>query len=173
MPSTPVIGPVSAIPRRSRSRALTRAGSTSPVLPAAVLVVLLMALLMAGGCVSRTRPLEPADLRADERQYLSRMLLLERVKATLLVDPARGATLADSLSAAWGDSARSLTLALAPTDPERAALVHEFLLRLLAAEQDSLLRHGGRRALTAPWPAPADSVPGAFYPGSGRLRAGD
>lgn len=165
MPSTPANGSASALPRRAGLRAWTPQGGLA--------LALLAILLAAGGCMSRTRPLEPADLRADERQYLSRMLILERVKATLLVDASRGAVLADSLSAAWGDSARSLTLALAPTDPERAALVHEFLLRLLAAEQDSLLRHGGRRAVTAPWPTPADSVPGAFYPGSGRLRAGD
>lgn len=147
-----------------------RPGAQARFLTAAAL---LAAALTSGGCNARPRPLTPADLDADESQYVSRVLILERAKATLMVDPPRGAALADSLATAWGDSARSRTVAFAPADPERAQRVHELLLRLLASEQDSLLAHDGRRDLTAPWPAPADSVPGSLFPGAGRVRADD
>lgn len=143
-------------------------------LAGAVLAALLTAFLpAASGCSRGERGLRPDELTRDEAAYVERVLVLERVRASLLVDEARGLAQGDSLAAAWGDSSLPETLALAPTDPGRAALVHELLLRLLAAEQDSLLARGGLRPLDAPWPAPADSVSGAGFPAASRVRAGD
>lgn len=160
--------PLSALPSSlatTRLRAAVRAASA--------LVLALTLLAVSGGCARRERPLTPRDLTEDESVYVTRVLVLERVRAALVDDPVRGSVLGDSLAAAWGDSAQPRTLDLAPTDPDRAALVHELLLRLLAAEQDSLLRLGGRRAIDEAWPAPADSVPGAGFPGASRSRGED
>ncbi len=123
------------------------------------------------GCSRQPRPLAPRDLEATERTYVTRLIVLERVKAAMLVDPRRGAAQGDSLVVAWGDSARERTAAMAPADPARAVRVHDLLLRLLAAEQDSLLRRGGLRPLDAPLPVPADSVAGAGFPAASRVRA--
>ena len=129
------------------------------------------ALIAVGGCDRRLPPpLQPDDLRRDERTYVSRVLVLERVKARLIVDFEAGTALGDSLAAAWGDSALPRTIDLAPVEPERAERVQALLLRLLAAEHDSLLRHEGRRPLDAPWPVPADSVPLTPGPASARVR---
>jgi hypothetical protein len=126
--------------------------------------------LSVAGCAERNRPLTARELNDNESLYVTRIIVLERVKARLLVDPQRGAALGDSLATAWGDSALPRTLALAPDDPTRAAGVHELLLRLLAAEHDSLLLHDGVRPLDAAWPAPADSAPGGGLPASSRVR---
>lgn len=169
MPAPEVISvPLPALPS---SRCPT--GRRAAVRAAAALVLVLAQMAAGGGCDRRERPLTPRDLTDDESVYVTRILVLERVRAALVDDPFRGSALGDSLAAAWGDSARARTLDLAPTDPDRAALVHELLLRLLAAEQDSLLRLGGRRAIDAAWPAPADSVPGAGFPGASRRRSDD
>lgn len=169
MPAPEVISvPLPALPS---SRCINGRRAAGRAAAALVLVLALMA--AAGGCDRSERPLTPRDLTDDESVYVTRILILERVRAALVDDPFRGAALGDSLTAAWGDSARARTLDLAPTDPDRAALVHELLLRLLAAEQDSLLRLGGRRAIDAAWPAPADSVPGAGFPGASRSRGDD
>lgn len=130
-------------------------------------------LLPLAGCSRGERGLRPDELTRDEAAYVDRVLILERVRAALLVDDSRGLSQGDSLASAWGDSALPETIDLAPTDPTRAALVHELLLRLLAAEQDSLLARGGLRPLDAPWPVPADSVAGAGFPAASRVRAGD
>lgn len=122
----------------------------------------------AAACTHRESQLTPRDLTRDEVLYVTRVLVLERARAAVLTDPGRGAALADSLRTAWGDSALPRTVELAPADPERAAGVHQLLLRLLAAEQDSLLRLGGRRPLDAPWPAPADSVTSSRFPAAVR-----
>lgn len=173
MPSPEVISvPLPALPTSRCTTGFCAAvrAATALVL---VLTMLLVLLAAAGGCARRERPLTPRDLTDDESVYVTRILVLERVRAALVDDPVRGSVLGDSLAAAWGDSARTRTLDLAPADPDRAALVHELLLRLLAAEQDSLLRLGGRRAIDAAWPAPADSVPGAGFPGASRGRGDD
>jgi hypothetical protein len=151
----------------------TRTRCSLPRRAALPVLLLLPALaLSTAGCSDRDRPLTPGELSADESLYVARVIVLERVKAALLVDPRRGAALGDSLATAWGDSALPRTRDLAPTDPDRAARVHDLLLRLLAAEQDSLLRHDGLRPLDAAWPAPADSVPGARFPASARVSEG-
>lgn len=160
--------PLSALPSSPGT-----AGPRAAMRAASVLVLALTLLAAAGGCARRERPLTPRDLTDDESVYVTRVLVLERVRAAIIDDPIRGSVLGDSLAAAWGDSAQPRTLDLAPTDPDRAALVHELLLRLLAAEQDSLLRLGGRRAIDAAWPAAADSVPGAGFPGASRGRSDD
>lgn len=151
-------------------------GSRRPIRPRAALAalsILPVLVLAAAGCAERSRPLTPSELNGDEALYVTRIIVLERVKARLLTDPLRGAALGDSLATAWGDSALPRTLDLAPDDPARAADVHELLLRLLAAEHDSLLLHDGVRPLEAAWPAPADSVPGSGFPASARVRNED
>lgn len=161
------------MPARPSTRRIPcpRLATPAPVsLPALLLPALL---LLAGGCSRGERGLKPGELTRDEAAYVDRVLVLERVRAALLVDDSRGLALGDSLASAWGDSALPETLDLAPTDPTRAALVHELLLRLLAAEHDSLLARDGRRPLDAPWPVPADSASGAGFPAASRVRAGD
>ncbi|MBM4130784.1 hypothetical protein FJ250_07115 [bacterium] len=143
--------------------------------PAALAGTVLLGTLLAGavGCGDRERALRPDDLSRQEAAYVERVLVLERVRAALLVDPDRGVALGDSLAAAWGDSALPESITLAPVDPSRAERVHHLLLRLLAAEHDSLLARDGRRPLDAPWPTPADSVGVAGFPAASRAPAGD
>jgi len=150
-------------------------GSRRPIRSRAALAALFILPALAlsvAGCAERNRPLTPRELNDDESLYVTRIIVLERVKARLLVDPRRAAALGDSLATAWGDSALPRTLDLAPDDPTRAEDVHDLLLRLLAAEHDSLLLHDGLRPLDAAWPAPADSVPGSRFPASARVRDG-
>lgn len=163
--------PVPAIPAQPDPAAV-RVRRLRPVMMPAALVPVIF-LLAATGCRSGDRALRPRDLGRDEAAYVERVLVLERVRAALLVDADRGLALGDSLALAWGDSALPQTIALAPTDPSRAELVHELLLRLLAAEHDSLLARDGRRPLDAPWPVPADSASGAGFPSATPVRAGD
>ncbi|MBK8165789.1 MAG: hypothetical protein IPK64_07475 [bacterium] len=153
-------------------RAVVRVRHLRSAVPQALLLPAVV-LLAAAGCRGTDRALSPRDLSRDETAYVERVLVLERVRAALLVDAGRGIALGDSLAAAWGDSALPQTIALAPADPSRAELVHEFLLRLLAAEHDSLLARDGRRPLDAPWPVPADSVSGAGFPSASPVQAGD
>jgi hypothetical protein len=138
---------------------------------AGLVCTVLVTLSALSGCSRQPRPLALRDLDGQERTYVTRVVILERVKAALLVDGRRGASLGDSLLVAWGDSARERTAAMAPAEPTRAARVHDLLLRLLASEQDSLLRHAGLRPLDAPLPTPADSVPGTGFPAASRVRA--
>lgn len=148
-------------------------GSRRPIRSRTALVALCVLpalVLSAAGCAERNRQLTPRELNDDESLYVTRIIVLERVKARLLVDPRRAAAFGDSLATAWGDSALPRTLDLAPDDPTRAEDVHYLLLRLLAAEHDSLLLHDGVRPLDAAWPAPADSVPGSGFPASARVR---
>lgn len=161
------------MPTTSRTIRRRRGAPTFSALPMAAVTVAALALALAApGCERRPRPLAVHDLNPTERTYVTRLVVLERVKAAVLVDPRRGAALGDSLVVAWGDSARERTALMAPADPARAVRVHDLLLRLFAAEHDSLLRHGGLRPLEAPLPAPADSVPGAGFPAASRVRAG-
>jgi len=139
-------------------------------LPAVLLLVALAA--HATGCADRDRPLSARELSDNESLYVTRIIVLERAKARLLADPRLGAAVGDSLASAWGDSALPRTLELAPDDPDRAARVHELLLRLLASEHDSLLRHDGICPLDAPLPAPADSLPDTRFPASARMPEG-
>ncbi len=171
MPQPPIDRNPAAAPAPAGTTRPAAAGLRAFGVPAAV--VLAAALLAAAGCRESGRALRPQDLSRDEAAYVDRVLVLERVRAALLVDAVRGVALGDSLAAAWGDSALPQAVALAPTEPGRAELVHELLLRLLAAEQDSLLAHNGLRRLDAPWPTPADSVAGAGFPGASRVPAGE
>jgi hypothetical protein len=148
-----------------------RQSPAAAVVAAALACAALGTLSCPAGCSRQPRPLGVRDLDGQERTYVTRVIVLERVKAAMLVDGRRGATLGDSLLVAWGDSARERTAAMAPAEPARAVRVHDLLLRLLAAEHDSLLRRGGLRPLDAPLPAPADSVPGAGFPAASRVRA--
>lgn len=156
--------PVPTPGSRRKMRAITFAAAALACAAPGVLPALI-------GCSRQPRPLTPSDLDGQERTYVTRVLILERVKAAMLVDGHRGGALGDSLLVAWGDSARERTAAMAPADPARAVRVHDLLLRLLAAEQDSLLRRGGLRPLDAPLPTPADSVPGTGFPAASRVRA--
>ncbi len=139
-------------------------------LPAVLLLFALSA--HATGCADRSRPLTTRELNDDESLYVTRIIVLERAKARLLADPRLGAAIGDSLAAAWGDSALPRTLELAPDDPDRAARVHDLLLRLLASEHDSLLRQDGIRPLDAPLPTPADSLSDTRFPASARVPEG-
>ncbi len=168
--------PLPAAPEALRMSSLPNPGSrrrsrTAAVLAAALACVAFGTLPGPAGCSRQPRPLALGELDGQERTYVTRVIVLERVKAAMLVDGRRGATLGDSLLVAWGDSARERTADMAPAEPTRAVRVHDLLLRLLAAEQDSLLRHGGLRPLDAPLPAPADSVPGTGFPAASRVRA--
>lgn len=172
-PRSPNAEPPSSASEARHMQSVATPGSRRPtrsLAAPAVLLLLTVLIVPMVGCAHRDRPLEARELNDDEALYVTRIIVLERVKARLLADPLRGAALGDSLVTAWGDSALPRTLELAPEDPTRATRVHDLLLRLLAAEHDSLLRHGGVRALDAAWPAPADSLSGSGFPASARVR---
>lgn len=151
--------------------------NSAPLRPGTRALRLVAGLLLLGvaaaACSRKERPLRPRDLTSDETRYVDRVLVLERVRALLLIDGGRGISVGDSLAIAWGDSALPETLAMAPAAPERAARLHDLLLRLVVAEQDSLVARDGRRPLDAPWPTPADSINGALTPGASRGRRDD
>lgn len=111
-------------------------------------------LLILVGCRGESTALRWEDLTATERLYVTRVVTLERAKTMAMMDPAVGATVLDSLAVAWGDSSRLATLAAAPTDPRRAALVGTLLSRILAAEQDSLQARPDQNRLQLALPAP-------------------
>jgi hypothetical protein len=104
------------------------------------------------GCERRHKPLQLSDLTQGERLYIERFMVLERVRAIALVDADRGAALADSLAAAWGDSSMQEVQRGVSAEPARAAAVHDLLLRILEAERDSLLQVPAPRRLTAALP---------------------
>ncbi len=107
-----------------------------------------------GGCHKESESLQLDDLTPGEHLYLERFLTLERARAVALADYEKGPALLDSLAAAWGDSALEETSHGLPTAPNRAAAVHDLLLRILDAERDSLLEAPYPRRLTAPLPDP-------------------
>ncbi len=107
----------------------------------------------APGCNHEQTKLDLDQLHPGERRYIERIVTLERAKAVALVQRAEGTALLDSLAVAWGDSARTETLADAPVDPIRAQLVNELLNRILEAEQDSLVEAPRPDRLHAPLPS--------------------
>ncbi len=113
------------------------------------------ALLCLGACSSQDEPLTWQDLDGPERTYVQRLVVLERAKALALADREYGSVVLDSLQAAWGDSALAETRAGVPDDPARSRLVHDYLLRVLVAEKDSLMEAPFERRLAAPLPEPA------------------
>ena len=123
--------------------------------------LLLLPLLLALSACDREGPTEIrlADLDEGEYRYVSRLVILERAKAVALVDRPTGNALLDSLSTAWGDSARAETIAGVPSDPRRAQQVGRLLGRILEAELDSLLFSPRPDRLSAPLPDPDPRAP--------------
>jgi hypothetical protein len=107
-----------------------------------------------GGCGKETKSLQLRDLTSGERRYIERFITLERARAVALVDSKLGSTLLDSLATAWGDSSLAETRRGLSNNPQRAAAVHDLLLRILDAERDSLVQVPSSRRLTAPLPDP-------------------
>jgi hypothetical protein len=122
----------------------------------------LLALVLAtslAGCEERQKSLQLSDLTQGERLYIEQFMVLERVRAIALVDADLGATLADSLAVAWGDSSMQKVQHGVPDEPARAAAVHDLLLRILEAERDSLVQVPAPRRLTAALPDPPATSP--------------
>ena len=115
---------------------------------------LLAGLLAAAGCEKSEAVFTVDDLTEGERQYIGRVITLERARAVALTDRPVGVALLDSLAAAWGDSSLPETVAGLPDDPQRAAFVGGLLSRLLIAEQESLVLAPRPDRLAAPWPQP-------------------
>jgi len=111
-------------------------------------------LALVPACDREPQPLQLADLTAEETLYIRRLMILERAKAVLMVDPPTGHVLLDSLAASWGDSAAAETVALVPRDPDRSVAVHELFGRIIEAETDSLLDAARPDRLNAPLPDP-------------------
>ena len=106
--------------------------------------------LYAGACSREKQDLTLEDLSPSEYSYIERIIVLERAKAVALNDRELGNVILDSLMVAWGDSAESETAALAPKDPERSKAVHQLLVQITEAENDSLKLTPTVRRLTAP-----------------------
>jgi hypothetical protein len=122
-------------------------------------LILCGGLLLCGGCRQKTDTLQLADLTAGERLYFEQVVAVERAKAVALIHRDLGASLLDSLATAWGDSVQPELLAGLTHDPNRSVAVGELLLRVVTAEQDSLLRDPGTSRLHLPLPDP--NRPGA------------
>ncbi|HOX25098.1 MAG TPA: hypothetical protein PLL30_05005 [Candidatus Krumholzibacteria bacterium] len=116
--------------------------------------LVLFSLLALAGCEREPESLGIDQLTPSELDYVRRYVVLERARAVGLADPALGASLLDSLAAAWGDSADVTARRALPTDPSRAAAVQDLVRRLLEAEADSLVFAPSPRRLAAPLPAP-------------------
>jgi len=123
-----------------------------------VLLALVLATNLAG-CERRQKSLQLSDLTQGERLYIERFMVLERTRAIALEDADLGAALTDSLAAAWGDSSLQEVQRGIPSEPARAAAIHDLLLRILAAERDSLVQVPAQRRLTAPLPDPPANPP--------------
>ncbi len=106
----------------------------------------------AVGCAKKDRPLRTSDLTAAERVCCERLVTLERAKAMAYTDRELGDAVLDSLRAAWGDSAAMGTAALLSQDPYRTAAFSDLLVRLVAAEQDSLKANPQDSRLGQPLP---------------------
>lgn len=119
-----------------------------------IVVAVLCGLLLTGGCRQPDGDLLLADLTAGERSYFDHVIAVERAKAVALVSRDAGDALLDSLAAAWGDSIAPQLLVGLSGDPDRSAAVNQLLLRVLAAEQDSLQMDAGGYRLNLPLPDP-------------------
>jgi len=122
-------------------------------------VVLLTGVILIVGCDRREPKLDLEDLTSAESRFVTHFVVLERARAVALVDPERGEALLDSLAVAWGESTTVRLAAELPTDPLRAAAVHDLLRRVLEAEQDSLLHAPRSDRLEAPLPRAAPPQP--------------
>lgn len=109
-------------------------------------------LLLLGGCRQQNGSLQITDLTVGERLYFEQVVAVERAKSVALVHRDLGESLLDSLAAAWGDSVQPELLDGLTGDPNRAVAVGELLLRVVTAEQDSLLRDPGVSRLRLPLP---------------------
>jgi len=122
----------------------------SRLLPALILA----AVVLGGGCERASEQLALDDLSAAERRYVTRYILLERARAVALADPVAGIALLDSLALAWEDTAAAQARADLPTEPGRAAALHDLVRRLLEAEADSLVYAPRADRLDEPLPEP-------------------
>jgi hypothetical protein len=109
---------------------------------------------LVAGCGQGETDLSLDDLSAAERQYVTRFVVLERARVVTLADPELGASLLDSLAAAWGDTADAIARAALPAEPARAAALHDLVRRVLEAEADSLIQAPRPDRLSAPLPEP-------------------
>ncbi|MGD9548618.1 MAG: hypothetical protein AB7V45_13915 [Candidatus Krumholzibacteriia bacterium] len=119
------------------------------------LACLAATLVLAAGCEKGEPRLEVADLTPGELVYVQRVVVLERARAVALMDEPLGEAILDSLASAWGDSSLERTIELAPAEPERAVLVNDLLLRILEAEEDSLMEAPRADRIARPLPDPA------------------
>jgi len=117
-------------------------------------LVLFAGLLLLANCRQKDQPLQLADLTVGEHLYVARIVAVERAKSVALVHPGVGAALLDSLRTTWGDSLESDTLAGLSDNPNRSVGLGKLLLRVLKAEQDSLLWDPGASRLHLPLPDP-------------------
>ena len=118
------------------------------------LLTLLSANISGWGCSGQENGLRIADLDAEEWEYITRYVTIERAKAVKIVDPESGQALLDSLSIAWGDSSAAETGRLLPERTGRIIAVNRLLLAILAADEDSLVHAPRADRLTAPLPVP-------------------
>lgn len=118
------------------------------------LVCVLVLAALAAGCEQETPDLRLVDLTEAEHRYLTRLVVLERAKTAALVERDRGEAVLDSLATAWGDSVQQETLSGMPTDATRVRAIGLLFGRIMRAEHDSLLAHGGFARLHAPLPDP-------------------
>jgi hypothetical protein len=106
--------------------------------------------LCAAACDEPADSLELSDLSAGELEYVTRYVVIERAKAVHAVDPELGNSLLDSLAMSWGDSNAAEIDRRQAEDLPRRALVNRLLVKVLEAEEDSLLLAGRPDRLTAP-----------------------
>ena len=129
-------------------------------------LVLCGGLFLLASCRQQEPTLQVSDLTAGERNYFERVVAVERAKSYALIHPEPGAVLLDSLAAAWGDSIQPEILAGLTGNPRRSVAVGELLLRIVTAEQDSLLWDPGFNRLHLP-------LPDLNRPGRERVPAAD
>jgi len=129
-------------------------GRGSGAAPAVFAGLLLAGALLAAGCGSEPDSVTLDDLTAEETDYLTRFVTLERARAVTFEDRTLGNALLDSLAAAWGDSALTDALGLLPDDPDRLAAIHVLLEQVLEAEADSLIANPLGVPLDAPLRVP-------------------
>lgn len=95
--------------------------------------------IFSAGCGDKTGNLLLADLNDAELVYLTRYVTIERARAVYAIDPELGAGLLDSLATTWGDSNAVEIQRRLPSDMPRLAQVNKLLIRILEAEEDSLV----------------------------------
>jgi len=111
-----------------------------------------LALIFLGGCDRNDGELSLDDLTVGERNFIDKIVSVERALAVSYIHREAGNTLLDSLAADWGDSVSTAVMAQLPTDPKRTTKVDELLLRLITAEQDSFKLQPGANRLDLPLP---------------------